>query len=195
MIMILKYLFDRIVAFVGLLILWPILVVVAVLIKIMMPGGPVFFVQDRVGRNGKLFRCHKFRTMTVEHNGPHVSIAGEERITLFGARLRHHKLDELPELWDVLVGNMSFVGPRPLISSEMRAHRLRLEYGVYRFRPGLTGWAQVNGRDDISLMKKTKFDKEYCDSWSIGLDIKIMFMSVKTVITQEGFHEGKFHRR
>ena len=90
---------------------------------------------------------------------------------------------------------MSFVGPRPLISSEMRAHRLRLEYGVYRYRPGLTGWAQVNGRDDISLMKKMKLDKEYSDNWSIGLDIKIMLMSVKTVITQEGFHEGKFHRR
>ncbi len=77
----------------------------------------------------------------------------------------------------------------------MRAHRLRLEYGVYRFRPGLTGWAQINGRDSISLMKKMKLDKEYCDNWSLGLDLKIMFLSVKTVITREGFHEGTFHRR
>ena len=90
---------------------------------------------------------------------------------------------------------MSFVGPRPLISSEIRAHRLRLEYGVYRFRPGLTGWAQVNGRDDISLMKKMKLDKEYCDNWSIGLDLKILWRSVEVCIKQEGFHEGKLHRR
>ena len=153
MIMILKYLFDRIFAFVGLLILWPILVVVAVLIKIKMPGGPVFFVQDRVGRNGKLFRCHKFRTMTVEHNGPHVSIAGEERITLFGARLRHHKLDELPELWDVLRGAMSFVGPRPdvpgyadLLKGEDRV--------ILKLRPGITGPATLKYRCEDEMIQK-----------------------------------------
>ena len=90
---------------------------------------------------------------------------------------------------------MSFVGPRPLISSEIRAHRLRLEYGVYRFRPGLTGWAQINGRDDISIMKKMKLDKEYCDKWSLKLDLIILIRSVGTVITQKGFREGKIHRR
>jgi O-antigen biosynthesis protein WbqP len=90
---------------------------------------------------------------------------------------------------------MSFVGPRPLISSEIRAHRLRLEYGVYRFRPGLTGWAQINGRDDISLMRKVKLDKEYCDKWSLKLDFIILLRSVEVCIKQEGFHEGKFHRR
>jgi O-antigen biosynthesis protein WbqP len=90
---------------------------------------------------------------------------------------------------------MSFVGPRPLISNEMRAHRLRLEYGVYRFRPGLTGWAQINGRDSISLMKKMKLDKYYCDNWSLKLDLVIMYRSIKTVVTREGFHEGMLHRR
>ena len=114
--MILKYIFDRVVSFVGLLFLWPVLLIVAILVKVKMPGGPAFFVQKRVGKGGKLFDCHKFRTMTVKHNGSTVSVAGDSRITPFGARLRHYKLDELPGLWDVLIGNMSFVGPRPGIT-------------------------------------------------------------------------------
>lgn len=107
--MILKWIFDRVVALLGLLVLWPVLVVVAIMVKVKMPGGPAFFVQKRVGKDGKLFNCHKFRTMTVKHNGSTVSVAGDSRITPFGAVLRHYKLDELPGLWDVLVGNMSFV--------------------------------------------------------------------------------------
>lgn len=99
--------------FVGLLFLLPVLLIVAIMVKIKMLGGPAFFVQKRVGRNGKLFNCHKFRSMTVKHNGTTVSVAGDSRITPFGATLRHYKLDELPGLWDVLIGNMSFVGPRP----------------------------------------------------------------------------------
>ena len=90
---------------------------------------------------------------------------------------------------------MSFVGPRPLISSEIRAHRLRIEYGVYRFRPGLTGLAQIRGRDSISTMKKVKYDKEYCDNWSIKMDIAILLRSVGVAIRQDGFHEGIYHRR
>lgn len=110
--MILKFLFDRIVALIGLLILWPVLLVVAVLVKVKMPGGPAFFVQKRVGLNGKLFNCHKFRTMTVKHNGSTVIVAGDSWITPLGAKLRHWKLDELPGLWDVLRGKMSFVGAK-----------------------------------------------------------------------------------
>ena len=109
---ILKYIFDRTMAFIGLIFLWPVLLVVAILIKIQMPG-PVIFVQPRVGRNGQLFNCHKFRSMTVGHGGSSVSVAGEARITPLGAKLRKYKLDELPELWDVFIGKMSFVGPRP----------------------------------------------------------------------------------
>lgn len=111
--MILKWIFDRFVAFLGLLFLWPVLVIVAIMVKIKMPGGPAFFVQKRVGKDGKLFKCHKFRTMTVNHNGSTVSVAGDSRITPFGVKLRHYKIDELPGLWDVLIGKMSFVGPRP----------------------------------------------------------------------------------
>jgi lipopolysaccharide/colanic/teichoic acid biosynthesis glycosyltransferase len=104
--MILKFIFDRLVALIGLLILWPVLLVVAILVKVKMPGGPAFFVQKRVGKDGKLFNCHNFLTMTVKHNGSTVSVAGDSRITPLGARLRHYKLDELPGLWDVLVGMM-----------------------------------------------------------------------------------------
>ena len=102
--MILKWLFDRLVAFIGLLFLWPLLLIVAIMVKVKMPGGPAFFVQKRVGKGGKLFNCHKFRSMTVKHNGSSVSVAGDSRITPFGATLRHYKLDELPGLWDVLIG-------------------------------------------------------------------------------------------
>ncbi len=105
--MLLKYLFDRVVAFLGLAVLWPVLVIVAILVKVKMPGGPAFFVQKRVGKDGKLFDCHKFRTMTVKHNGSTVSVAGDSRITPLGAKLRHWKLDELPGLWDVLIGKMN----------------------------------------------------------------------------------------
>lgn len=112
--MLLKWLFDRLVALIGLAILWPVLVIVAVLVKVKvkMPGGPAFFVQKRVGKDGKLFNCQKFRTMMVKHSGSTVSVAGDSRITPLGAKLRHWKLDELPGLWDVFIGKMSLVGPR-----------------------------------------------------------------------------------
>jgi len=143
--MILKFLFDRIVSLIGLLILWPVLVIVAILVKIKMPGGPAFFVQNRVGKDGKLFKCHKFRSMTVKHSGSSVSVAGDSRITPFGAKLRHYKLDELPELWDVLIGNMSFVGPRP----DVPGYADKLEgddRDVLKLRPGITGPATLKYR-------------------------------------------------
>ena len=143
--MILKWLFDRIVAFFGLLLLWPILFVVTIMVKVKMPGGPVFFVQKRVGMGGKLFDCHKFRTMTVKHNGSTVSVAGDNRITPFGATLRHYKLDELPGLWDVLIGNMSFVGPRPDVPGY--ADKLTGdEKDVLKLRAGITGPATLKYR-------------------------------------------------
>ena len=143
--MILKCLFDRIVAFIGLLFLWPVLLVVAILIKIKMPGGPALFVQKRVGKDGELFDCHKFRTMTVKHNGSTVSVAGDSRITPFGATLRHYKLDELPGLWDVLIGNMSFVGPRPDVPGY--ADKLTGDdRDVLKLRPGITGPATLKYR-------------------------------------------------
>lgn len=141
----LKWLFDRVVSFIGLFFLWPVLVIIAILVKVKMPGGPAIFVQKRVGKGGKLFNCHKFRTMTVKHNGSTVSVAGDSRITPLGAKLRHYKLDELPGLWDVLIGNMSFVGPRP----DVPGYADKLVGGdrdVLKLRPGITGPATLKYR-------------------------------------------------
>ena len=149
--MIKKWLFDRMMAAIGLLVLWPVFAIVAILIKVKMPGGPVLFVQKRVGKGGKLFDCHKFRTMTVKHDGSTVSVAGDRRITPFGAKLRHYKLDELPGLWDVLIGNMSFVGPRPdvpgyadLLQGDDR--------DVLKLRPGITGPATLKYRLEDEML-------------------------------------------
>lgn len=163
--MILKWIFDRVVALIGLLFLWPVLLIVAVLVKVKMPGGPAFFVQKRVGKDGKLFKCHKFRTMTVPDGSrfkvqgsrltgetdnkkggwSSVSVAGDSRITPLGAKLRHYKLDELPGLWDVLIGNMSFVGPRPDVpgyADQLKGDDRR----VLKLRPGITGPATLKYR-------------------------------------------------
>lgn len=149
--MVLKWLFDRALAFFGLLFLWPVLLVVAILVKVKMPGGPAFFVQKRVGKDGKSFNCHKYRTMTVKHSGSTISVAGDSRITPFGATLRHYKLDELPGLWDVLVGNMSFVGPRP----DVPGYADMLEgddRDVLKLRPGITGPATLKYRLEDEML-------------------------------------------
>ena len=159
--MILKWIFDKVVSLLGLLILWPVLLIVAVLVKVKMPGGPAFFVQKRVGKDGKLFDCHKFRTMTVAPEPPKgerkdsswstVSVAGDSRITPLGAKLRHYKLDELPGLWDVLIGNMSFVGPRPDVPGY--ADKLQGDdRDVLKLRPGITGPATLKYRLEDELL-------------------------------------------
>ena len=148
-----KWIFDRTVAFIGLLFLWPILLIVAIMIKIKMPGGPVFFIQKRVGKEGKLFTCHKFRSMDVDHHGSTISVAGDSRITPLGSTLRHYKLDELPGLWDVLVGNMSFVGPRP----DVPGYADKLEGDdriVLKLRPGITGPATLKYRREDEMISK-----------------------------------------
>lgn len=151
--MLLKWLFDRTVAFLGLMFLWPILLIVAIMVKIKMPGGPVLFVQKRVGKGGKFFDCHKFRSMTVNHNGSTVSVAGDARITPFGAKLRHYKLDELPGLWDVLIGNMSFVGPRPDVPGY--ADKLQGDdRDVLNLRPGITGPATLKYRLEDEMISE-----------------------------------------
>lgn len=160
--MTLKYVFDRLMALVGLLVLWPVLLVVAILIKVKMPGGPVIFRQKRVGRNGKLFTMYKFRSMTVGHGGSSVSVAGESRITPLGAKLRHYKLDELPELWNVLIGDMSFVGPRPDVPGY--ADQLKgADRDVLKLRPGITGPASLKYRDEEDLLAGKEDPQKYND--------------------------------
>lgn len=160
--MLLKYIFDRLMALVGLLLLWPVLIIVAVLIRVKMPGGPVIFKQKRVGRDGKLFTMYKFRSMTVGHGGSSVSVAGESRITPLGAKLRHYKLDELPELWNVLIGDMSFVGPRPDVpgyADQLKGN----ERDVLKLRPGITGPASLKYRDEEDLLAKQTDPQKYND--------------------------------
>ena len=191
-----KRLFDIVVSFFSLIILSPLFLFI-IAVNYFTPNCKVFFSHERRGRSGKPFKIYKFQTM--KNDTPNCATGElenpEQYITKFGAFLRKTSMDELPQLWNILKGDMSFVGPLPLISSEIRAHRLRLEYVVYRFRPGLTGWAQINGRDDISLMKKMKLDKEYCDKWSLKLDLIILLRSIGVVVKREGYQEGAIHRR
>lgn len=189
----LKWLFDRTVSLFGLLVLWPVLLLVALLVRIKMPGGPVIFTQKRVGRNGRLFTMYKFRSMTVSHGGSSVSVAGESRITPLGARLRRYKLDELPELWNVLKGDMSFVGPRPDVPGY--ADRLSGEArDVLRLRPGITGPASLKYRDEEELLAsvddpvryndeviypdKVRINLYYLHNYSFVKDIRMIFCTV-----------------
>ena len=189
--MILKFLFDRIVAFLGLAVLWPVLLMVAILVKVKMPGGPAFFVQKRVGKDGQLFNCHKFRTMKPtpcpslkgRGNGQAwstVSVAGDSRITPLGATLRHYKLDELPGLWDVLIGKMSFVGPRPDVPGY--ADKLTGDdRDVLKLRPGITGPATLKYRledemiADYVSQKQKEGDKRDPQEIAVEYNDKVIY--------------------
>ena len=161
--MTLKYIFDRVAALIGLLCIWWLLIIVAIIIKIKMPGGPAIFKQTRIGRRGKPFTIFKFRTMTVGHGGSSVSVAGESRITPLGAVLRKYKIDELPELWNVLVGDMSFVGPRPDVPGY--ADRLQGDdREVLELRPGITGPASLKYRNEEELLAAVDNPQEYNDT-------------------------------
>ena len=160
--MIVKWIFDRIVSLIGLLFLWPVFIVVAILIKVKMPGGPVLFTQKRVGQYGRLFTMCKFRSMTVSHSGSSVSVAGESRITPLGATLRKYKLDELPELWNVLKGDMSFVGPRPDVpgyADKLEGH----DKDILKLKPGITGPASMKYRDEEELLANVDDPQKYND--------------------------------
>lgn len=188
-----KYIFDRVVSFVGLLFLWPVLAVVAILIRVKMPGGPVIFKQQRVGRGGKLFTMYKFRSMTVSHSGSSVSVAGESRITPLGAKLRRYKLDELPELWNVLIGDMSFVGPRPDVPGYADS-LTGSDRDVLKLRPGITGPASLKYRneeeilaavedpvkynDEVIFPDKVRINLYYLHNHSFWTDIKLIICTV-----------------
>lgn len=191
--MFLKSIFDWGASLFGLLFLFPIFLVVAVLIRIKMPGGPVIFTQKRVGRNGKLFTMYKFRSMTVSHSGSSVSVKGESRITPLGAKLRKYKLDELPELWNVLIGDMSLVGPRPDVpgyADKLEGENRR----VLLLKPGITGPASLKYRneeeilaeqenpqkynDEVLFPDKVRMNIEYLDNWSFWNDIKIIIYTI-----------------
>ena len=191
--MIFKLLFDRITAFIGIIVLLPVYLLIACLIKIKMPHGPILFKQKRVGLNGKVFTMYKFRTMTVNHNGSSVSVAGESRITPLGAKLRKYKLDELPELWNVLVGDMSFVGPRPDVPG-YADQLVGDDREVLLLRPGITGPASLKYRneeellatvpdpqkynDEVIFPDKVRINRYYLHNYSLAKDIQMIFCTV-----------------
>lgn len=191
--MFLKFIFDRGASLFGFIFLFPVLIIVGILICIKMPGGPIIFKQRRVGQYGRLFTMYKFRSMTVAHSGSSVSVKGESRITPLGAVLRKYKLDELPELWNVLIGDMSFVGPRP----DVPGYADKLEGEDRRMlllKPGITGPASLKYRNEEELLAKqenpqeyndkvlfpdkVRLNIEYLDNWSFSNDIKFIIYTV-----------------
>ena len=186
-----KRIFDFTVSLILIILLIPVFLILA-LVVLIDSGYPVIFRQYRVGKGNKLFYIYKFRTMRVNTRNAATDDLEEadQAITKSGRFLRKTSLDELPQLFNVLTGKMSFVGPRPLIPEEKEIRQIRKEYNVYSVRPGITGLAQVNGRDMLSTKEKALFDKEYVEKQSILLDIKIMFKTVLVVLKRENILEG-----
>ena len=182
-----KRLFDFSVSFVALLLLLPIILIAALLIRVKI-GSPVVFKQQRPGLKGKPFYVYKFRSMTDERDANCELLPDDLRLTSFGKILRKLSLDELPQLWNVLKGEMSFVGPRPLLMEYMDLYN-DTQLKRHNARPGITGWAQVNGRNAISWEKKFEFDVWYVENQSLWLDVKILFMTVMKVFKSEGISQ------
>ena len=189
----LKWIFDRVMALIGLVVLLPVFLVVGILIKIKMPNGPILFRQKRVGKGGRIFTMVKFRSMVVSHSGSSVSVAGESRISPLGAKLRKYKLDELPELWNVLIGDMSFVGPRPDVPG-FADNLVGEEREILRLRPGITGPASLKYRNEEELLAsvddpirynaeviypdKVRINLDYLRHWSFARDLKYIVQTL-----------------
>lgn len=179
-----KRCFDLAASSVALLSLFPVILATAILVRIKL-GSPVFFRQTRPGRNGKPFQMIKFRTMLDAVDAQGHPLPDSKRMTSFGQFLRSSSLDELPELWNVLKGDMSLVGPRPLLMEYLPLYS-EDQYRRHEVRPGVTGWAQINGRNAISWEDKFKLDVWYVDNRSLWLDLKILFLTVKKVLVRDG---------
>ena len=171
----------------GLIVLSPILLITAVLIRIKL-GSPIFFTQDRLGKDGKIFKMIKFRTMLDAVDKWGEPLPDEERMTSFGQLLRSSSIDELPELINVFKGDMSLVGPRPLLVEYKELYSPE-QFRRHEVRPGITGWAQVNGRNTLGWSERFKLDVEYVDNYNIFMDIKILFMTVLKVVKRDGISQ------
>jgi len=185
---------DRVVALIVLLICCPIMLIVALVIYMRM-GSPIFFTQERPGQDGRIFTIYKFRTMTNEQDEEGKLLSDEQRLTVFGQFLRKTSLDEVPQMWNVLKGDMSLIGPRPLLVQYLERYNSE-QARRHEVLPGITGWAQVNGRCDIDWPDKFKLDVWYVDNWSLWLDLKILFLTIGQVlrqkdISQEGHVTGE----
>ena len=183
----LKRVFDIIASLIGLILLSPVILITAILVRTKL-GSPIFFTQDRVGKDNKIFKMIKFRTMSDERDEYGELLSDEYRLTSFGKFLRSTSIDELPELINVLKGDMSLVGPRPLLQEYIPLYS-KEQIRRHDVLPGLTGWAQVNGRNSISWCDKFKLDVWYVDNQSFILDIKIIFMTILKVLKRDGINQ------
>lgn len=182
-----KRFFDLCLSLFALLLLLVPILFVALMVRIT-SVGPVIYWSDRVGRNNKIFKMPKFRTMQIDTPAVATHLLGnpDQFLTPIGSFLRKSSLDELPQLWSILHGDMSFVGPRPALFNQDDLIALRTQYGVHTLVPGLTGWAQVNGRDELPIPEKVKLDAEYMQQQSFLMDMKIIFLTFLKVLRSEG---------
>jgi lipopolysaccharide/colanic/teichoic acid biosynthesis glycosyltransferase len=179
-----KSLADTVLSAVALFIFSPVMLLIAIAIYTRM-GSPIVFTQLRPGKDGRIFTFYKFRTMTDERDADGNLLPDAQRLTSLGRFLRQTSLDELPQLWNVLKGDMSFVGPRPLLVSYLDRYSPE-QARRHEVKPGITGWAQVNGRNTLSWEEKFKFDVWYVDHWNLWLDLKILFLTLVKVFKREG---------
>lgn len=183
---------DFILALIGLVVLSPVFFLVSLAIWVDDPG-PVMFTQKRFGINKQFFTLHKFRSMKMSapHDTPtHLLSNPEQYITRIGHFIRRSSLDELPQIWDILVGSMSIIGPRPALWNQEDLIRERDRYGANALRPGLTGWAQINGRDELPIEVKARLDGEYAEKISFSMDVKCFFGTIGAVLNHKGYAEG-----
>ncbi|MEG1871113.1 MAG: sugar transferase [Peptostreptococcaceae bacterium] len=179
--------FDIVISILALIILLPILFIIAISIKIKL-GSPILFYQQRIGHHIKPFKIIKFRTMKDSRDSKGEKLSDDERLTTFGRALRALSIDELPELVNVIKGDMSLVGPRPLLT-EYKELYTKDQLRRHELKPGITGWAQINGRNAISWTEKFKLDLWYIDNWSIALDLKILFSTIIKVVKKDGINQ------
>lgn len=184
-------LIERFLALILIILLSPIFLVISILIKLESKGD-IIFKQSRIGINGSKFEIYKFRSMKL--GSPNIATNDlnnpEEFITKIGKIIRLTSLDELPQLINILKGDMSFVGPRPVMVEEYELNSLRLKLGVYNIRPGITGWAQINGRDELSILEKAYLDEEYLKNKSLIFDINILILTIVKVLKRSGIREN-----
>ncbi|MBW4637296.1 MAG: sugar transferase [Gloeocapsa sp. UFS-A4-WI-NPMV-4B04] len=183
-----KSILDRLVAAIALLLFSPLLLLAAIAIYIRM-GNPILFAQPRPGKDGRIFTFYKFRTMTNQCDSEGNLLPDAQRLTALGKFLRQMSLDELPQLWNVLKGDMSFVGPRPLLVEYLNLYSPE-QARRHEIKPGITGWAQINGRNTITWEEKFNLDVWYIDHWSLWLDLKILLLTVWKVLQREGISQA-----
>jgi lipopolysaccharide/colanic/teichoic acid biosynthesis glycosyltransferase len=187
--MFIKRLLDIVISATALILLSPFMLIIYLLVRINL-GGPAFFLQERVGKDNKIFKMIKFRTMKNSTDKDGNLLSDNERLTRFGRFLRSFSIDELPELINILKGDMSLVGPRALLVQYLE-HYNSEQIRRHEVLPGLTGWAQINGRNSITWCEKFKLDVWYVDNWSLWLDVKIFFLTFWKVFKREGINQSE----